>query len=523
MKRLPSLALAALCLCTSASVLAARDFTPQAGTWVVSSELDGKPGRGLAIDVQGNTLFMQVFDYEKNGDATFHTALGQMDGNTVTTPLVRYRGGRSFGGEARDAVEDGSPGAVTVSFANGLHGTVQFPGEEPVAMERFIAMSPQFVTDELSPRKTGRRLKAVGLDEAGQAAIAWDAMLSPGQLGLSRITGKYSSQRLDCTELPQLEAYTCEGQAPEDGSAWVASAQLRVVGADVQGQIEVHDGATLRRYVLMGMAIYAGGVGIPECLNYQQIYVQTGPSGCKQPPLITPSSGTWIVADELTGKPGRGLAIDVQNGLAIVQVFNYLADGRPSFHMGSGEYAGVATTMELIRYADGRYFGGPQRTAQAVEPTGELQLQFAVSDQQRLVAQRVAGMVQLPGELSQRMQRLALEPDTTSHQGLLGQWMLAFEGPDQTKPWRETRFVTLSRELGDAAASEDGSVQCRRQPQEGFWPQPAVCEWRREDRAEVWKSGFVQQTNNRSASTMQIRDRHGNLLGLGNIPLPQQP
>jgi hypothetical protein len=50
---------------------AARDFTPQSGTWVVSSELDGKPGRGLAIDVQANTFFMQVFGYEKNGDATF--------------------------------------------------------------------------------------------------------------------------------------------------------------------------------------------------------------------------------------------------------------------------------------------------------------------------------------------------------------------------------------------------------------------------------------------------------------------
>ena len=37
---------------------AARHFTPQAGTWVISEELNGKPGRGLAIDVQGNTFFM---------------------------------------------------------------------------------------------------------------------------------------------------------------------------------------------------------------------------------------------------------------------------------------------------------------------------------------------------------------------------------------------------------------------------------------------------------------------------------
>jgi hypothetical protein len=509
---------------SSTASWAARNFTPQAGTWIVSEELDGKPGRGLAIDVQGNTLFMQVFGYEKNGDATFHTALGQMAGNTVTAPLLRYRGGRAFGSEARDAVEDGSPGQVTVSFANGLQGTVQFPGEAPVAIERFIAMSPQFVADPLSPRKAGRQLKMVGLDETGQPVIAWDATLGSTFLTLSQFTGQYSYQRLGCMEPSPLEVYTCHGQAPKDGSAWVASVQLRVVGADVQGQIEVRDGPNSHRYTLMGMLISAGGEGIPECLQYQQIYVQTAPFNCGGDLVITPSSGTWIVADELSGKPGRGLAVDVQNGLAIAQVFNYLPDGRPSFHMGVGTYEGIATTAALTRYADGRYFGGPQRPAQAVEAVGEMQLQFTEPYQQRTVANRVAGMVQFPGERPKRVQRLALEPDTSSHQGLLGQWVLEFEGPNQARPWRETRFVTLSRDLGDVVTNEDGSLQCKRQPQDDLWPmQAAVCEWWRGDRAELWKSHFMQQTNNRSASTMQIRDRHGNLLGLDNIPHTQQP
>lgn len=129
---------------TGTASWAARDFTPQAGTWVISDELDGKPGRGLAIDVQGNTFFMQVFGYEKNGDATFYTATGQMEGNNITVPLKRYQGGRSFGGGAQDAVENGSPGSVTVSFDNGLQGTVQFPGEAKVAIERFQMKSTEF-------------------------------------------------------------------------------------------------------------------------------------------------------------------------------------------------------------------------------------------------------------------------------------------------------------------------------------------------------------------------------------------
>ena len=89
LKRWIGSALASAALLVSAGAHAARDFTPQAGTWVISEELDGKPGRGLAIDVQGNTFFMQVFGYEKNGDATFYTATGTMDGDSVTAPLMR--------------------------------------------------------------------------------------------------------------------------------------------------------------------------------------------------------------------------------------------------------------------------------------------------------------------------------------------------------------------------------------------------------------------------------------------------
>jgi len=63
----------------SAPALAAREFTPQPGLWMVPAENNGLPGRGFSIDVQGNTVFMQVFNYEKSGAATFHTALGQLD------------------------------------------------------------------------------------------------------------------------------------------------------------------------------------------------------------------------------------------------------------------------------------------------------------------------------------------------------------------------------------------------------------------------------------------------------------
>ena len=59
-------ALAAVCCWTSAHA-----FVPSAGTWVVNDELNGKPGRGLAIDVQNHVLVMQMYAYEKNDQPTF--------------------------------------------------------------------------------------------------------------------------------------------------------------------------------------------------------------------------------------------------------------------------------------------------------------------------------------------------------------------------------------------------------------------------------------------------------------------
>ncbi|MEG0973186.1 MAG: hypothetical protein RSF42_00640 [Comamonas sp.] len=53
---------------------------------------------------------------------------------------------------------------------------------------------------------------------------------------------------------------------------------------------------------------------------------------------LMPVNGTWIVEDELNGKPGRGLALDIQGNTAILQVYNYRDNQQPTFHMGSAVY-----------------------------------------------------------------------------------------------------------------------------------------------------------------------------------------
>lgn len=113
-------------------------FTPQAGVWAINDELNGKPGRGFEIDVQGATAFIAVYAYGQDGKSIFYTAIGSIINNTITAPLNYYSGGRYFGGPDQSASVVGSPGNIIISFSNGTTATVTFPGEQPKAASRFI-------------------------------------------------------------------------------------------------------------------------------------------------------------------------------------------------------------------------------------------------------------------------------------------------------------------------------------------------------------------------------------------------
>ena len=501
----------------AAPAYAARDFTPQAGTWIVSQELNGKPGRGLAIDVQGNTFFMQVFAYEKNGDATFYAVTGQMDGNSVTAPLMRYQGGRSFGSAARDAVEDQSQGNVTVKFANGLQGTVQFPGEPEVAIQRYQVMGADFAARYWEQGR-GRSflVELPGKDQAA-TVLARVSIAGPGAVENSwrmRITDAASlaEQQLACEPDAMTRALRCTS-APTGavaGDLGVQAVRLQTANADVYGTIDVVRAGVLQRFPLSGIEIGGdGGPDIAACENYGDLYVGDIPN-CR--PAITPSSGTWVVKDELLGKPGRGLAIDVQNGMAIAQVFNYLPNGSATFHMGSGAYQGEETKFPLNRYEGGRYLGGPAMSGRLAENTGDVSLRFA-GGVSAGSGKRVSGWVSLPNEPEKQLVRLDLEPATSPAQGLLGQWLIEFTrmtGPSK----HVSKHVQLTKVVGEAAVSVDDAVRCV--------PQADVarffrCTWTNGD--ETWEGLLYQTNNDRGSRALQIRDRHGNLMGLGNVPL----
>jgi hypothetical protein len=115
----------------------AHAYMPQSGTWVVTSELNGKPGRGLAIDVQGQTLVMQMYAYDASGNATFYLTSGAYKNNQYSGTLNKYRGGRYLGSNERIGQENGNDGEVSMRFESGTKGYIKFPGEAEKEISRF--------------------------------------------------------------------------------------------------------------------------------------------------------------------------------------------------------------------------------------------------------------------------------------------------------------------------------------------------------------------------------------------------
>ncbi|THJ33207.1 hypothetical protein E8K88_09760 [Lampropedia aestuarii] len=105
---------------------------PQSGIWVIPEELNGEPGRGFAIDVDGDTLALQVFGYEPSGDATFHIG---------SSPFVP---GHISQIELRQplASTQQNPGKASLSFDSMTTGTIALPGEPARKIVRFALSGP---------------------------------------------------------------------------------------------------------------------------------------------------------------------------------------------------------------------------------------------------------------------------------------------------------------------------------------------------------------------------------------------
>lgn len=121
---------------------ATQAFAPQAGTWVITAENNGQPGRGFGLDVQNSTLVMQMYGYESSGSPTFYLTAGALTNNQYAGPLMQYRNGRFFGSGERNGQEAGNAGTVKMRFVSGTQGFITFPGEAEKEISRFSFAYP---------------------------------------------------------------------------------------------------------------------------------------------------------------------------------------------------------------------------------------------------------------------------------------------------------------------------------------------------------------------------------------------
>lgn len=454
-----------LVLQVSAMNASATPIFIQSGTWIVDSELNGLPGRGMAIDVQNQHLVMQVYNYTSTGQPTFHLASGPLNQLQFQAPLKQYRGGRFFGSGERIAREDNSAGDVRIRFESSTSGFVQFPGEPEVAMSRFkFGGIPEGAWLKPNFRESWM---AIELNENDEPLSPWKIEIykdpaNGGKESLVVINGAwYETSRNAsnvCSAMGGNGWLRCEvAFEVTDPTRKNAVFEIRKTVNGLEGFI-TRQASPQKRTKLRGSkfssydtvtatAFRMAGFWDPRIIDYGSRINESGTF------VFAPEPGTWIVSSELNGKPGRGMAIDVQNDELVMQLYGYESNGDPTFHLAVGTLKFPTShapgqemphiTARLKRYAGGRYFGGPSLSGREVADAGKVEIIFKSP---------LKGKVRFPGEDWLAIEKFQFGYSERNLEALLGQW--AFGGMGS---W--DYVITLDKVEGEYAKGKYASCQ----------------------------------------------------------------
>ena len=169
-------------------------FFPSNGTWVVTAENNGQPGRGFTIQNQAGTMIILFYGYAANGQPDWYLAAGALSPtNTFTGTFQTYAGGITFGGATTQATNTGSAGTVSVAFTSSTTGTMTLPGEAPksISWANFGDPSPAS-----SLTGTYALIRGVGIDDNGNVNSSATNVTASGLL---QISGTSATQSLTVT------------------------------------------------------------------------------------------------------------------------------------------------------------------------------------------------------------------------------------------------------------------------------------------------------------------------------------
>lgn len=406
---------------------------PQNGTWIISAELNGEPGRGMGIDVQNGTLFMQVYNYLSTGAPTFHTAVGKLEDNKVTAPLLFFKGGRYFGSGAIDGQQAGSAGDVEVTFTSRTTGTIKFPGETAVPMQRYDyegtpanvfadpALVDRWAIAELTTDNRPIRVWWADIGTSDQVKLNYDwtgstrawPYSSSTQLTVHGFDGTLTAPIFAaCDYSGASRLFNCTGDSiSAQGTKSSVTLALQRSLDQLSGTIQVANGDKRR---IVGMRITRSGYKEVNGKTERAVYF---------PAHSAPESGTWVISSELNGKAGRGMTLDQQKPanaaerMVFMSVYDYVKSGDSTFHSAFGALDQASSSdLELIQYKGGRYFGSSEKTATFLENSGKVEKHSYVSP--------VLGTVEFPGEDEVLNERYYFGIESDSVNSLVGSWAL---------------------------------------------------------------------------------------------------
>ncbi|UBB15269.1 hypothetical protein [Comamonas odontotermitis] len=413
--------LLAIAIFASVSATAQRAFTPQAGTWIITEELNGRPGRGISLDVQENMMYLQLFGYLNDGQATFYSALGELKDTTFNSQIYSYQDGPYFGGPAKSGKVDKPVGDIQLKFNDGISGTIKLPGEAEKKIQRFQFNAP----DPLYAIEGKLNASFFPFEDNKPAGEHWFVQFNLPSSSTNGYISVGLNSQIDiggsCEQIDEMGDYFCSGKIMDRVSN-------KIIG---NGEIEFKRTAGQYSGVLKtnieGNKIYnfkGFDNAIVGAQGFRRAYVNdvqelAGIDGTSSSGLM-PANGIWAVIDELNGLPGRGISLDVQDGLAVIQIYNYLENGASTFHMGSELYRGRGTSIAINRYQNGIYFGGPPQEAQFLESAGFARIAIQNSDSAQYNIDY--GFIEFPKESGKLIKRINLNPDSNTLNGLRGYW-----------------------------------------------------------------------------------------------------
>lgn len=422
------------------------NFTVSPGNWVVTSEVNGLPGRGMGIEVRDNTLVMAVYNYTASGEATFHLTAGPMTANYFTGQLQAYKGGRYLGSSARDAAPDGSAGEVKLHFTSSTTGTITFPGEQPLEISRFMfndAPPEQFMRAGATSVWLMTELDSDNQPLSSSSLIFAKAKAS-GQL-TSYVLGADGnvSASFPCQVGAASGTASCS-IAWLSGKPVMASVELQRFGRQLEGSISKTTTPNVRNR-LVGTRLLDIQDDGPKYIHYDSTAGASFMKGLQSP--YVPEAGMWIIDSENTGNPGRGMSIDLQANTLVMQLYGYKADGKSTFHIGSGTYAASESVVRLLKVRGGRYFGSGALSGADDGNDGDALVRFSSP---------TTGQIRLPGEQWVSMQKFTVGSVAPALESLLGSWVFWTQDTDAK--------IQTTLELTDVkngyAVSPEG-IRCR--------------------------------------------------------------